>query len=60
MITEAKVILKELDGHKRTRTWLSFYDSHGIAVGNEYLLDMMPNGQKTTWRVEKILDVGKD
>ena len=57
MITEAKVVLKELEGFKRTRTTL-FRDSGGIAVGNTYMLDM--GMAKTEWRIEKILEVDQD
>lgn len=53
MIKSAMVILRY--GH-RTMGPIKFTDSRGIAVGNEYMLNVDGHGIRE-WRVDKIVQV---
>lgn len=49
MITKARVVLQH---GKTTTDPIEFTDSHGIAVGNEYMLNL--NGKTVEWKIIKI------
>lgn len=52
MITSAMVILRH---GRKTIGPMKFTDSHGLAVGDEYLINL--DGRTLEWRIQKIVEV---